>query len=57
MALECSILLFLLQPLEGSVMLACPMPSLEELPGAKGSGWPRANLNSVQQGGGNSLQG
>lgn len=50
MALECSIPPFLLQALEGQVMLACPVPSLEGFPDAKGSAWPWPNLDFVQQG-------
>lgn len=38
-------------------MLGCPVPSLEGLPGAKGSAWPWPNLDFIQQGEGNSLQG
>lgn len=57
MSLECSIPQFLLQPLEGQVMLACPVLSLEGLPDAKGFGWPQPNLDAIQQGTGNSLQG
>lgn len=48
MALECSIPLFLLQPLEGQVITTCPVPCLEGLPGA--------NLDFLEQHGRNSLQ-
>lgn len=55
MSLECSIPQFLLQPLEGQVMLACSVLSLEGLHGAKRFMWLQPNLDVIQQGGGNSL--
>lgn len=56
MTLECSIS-WCLQPLEGWVMLPCPVPTLEGLNGDKGPVWPWPDLDFSQQGVGNSLQG
>lgn len=56
MTLECSISWFL-QPLKRWVMLSCPLPTLEGLTGGKGSAWPWPDLDLIQQGVGNSLQG